>query len=58
MIPEGQNRGGEAKRAHTRAEWAAVWVQRFQVYHDRRFGPRAVVSTEHLEDFLRFIAER
>lgn len=39
-------------------DWAARWVARFQVYHQRRFGPGAAVAPTHLEDFVRFIAAR
>jgi hypothetical protein len=47
---------GKARR--TQEEWAALWVQRFGVYQQRRFGPGARANAEQVAAFLRFIAVR
>ena len=39
-------------------ERAAAWERKFQVYHERRFGPAAPVRGHEVRDFLRFVAQR
>ena len=36
--------------------WAGRWVEKFAVYHHRRFGEGATVLPVHVTDFLRFVA--
>lgn len=50
----GSTRGPQAGAV----DWAARWVAKFRVYHQRRFGAGTEVTPAQVADFVRFIAAR
>jgi len=57
MAQPDQSGTGTAAEAGA-VDWAARWVAKFAVYHQRRFGAGAVVPPPQVADFVRFVAVR